>query len=237
MLRIAICDDESYMLTQLHTKISEYLRQCNMDGHLIDFASGISLLCSSQSFDIIVMDIKMSGMDGMETMRRLRTKDNYSQVIFVTSSKDYVFQAFDVDAVHYLMKPVADQDLFQALYKAVQRLGQVEKQAITITKGRSVQIIPFCNILYCESIDHKIYICTAVTKEDYYGKLDDLQKQLDDRFFRCHRSYIVNLSFVSSKEQDMVTMTNGDQILLSRRKQKLFSERLLSYIRGEALPC
>lgn len=233
MLVIAICDDECHMLKHLKLKMNRYLHDLQLDARICCFSSGISLLCSNEHFDIVIMDIKMAGMDGMESVRRLRAKGDNCQVIFVTSSRDHVFQAFDVDAVHYLMKPVDDKDLFHAMDKAVKRCGQVDNQTLKITKGSTIQVIPHRDIMYCEAVDHKIYICTTTEKAYYYMKLDDLQKQLDDRFFRCHRSYLVNMHYVSGKEEDAAIMVNGDRILISRRRQQLFSQRLLSFIRSE----
>lgn len=235
MLKIAICDDESYMLDNLKIKINEYLHKSKINMQISCFTSGVALLCAPESFDIIIMDILMAGLDGMDTVRRLRTRGGNGQVIFVTASKDHVFGAFDVDAVHYLVKPVSDKDLFHALDKAVRRCKQVDNQTITITKGSSMRLIPLCEILYCEAINHKIYICTTTEKVDCYNKLDALQDQLDNRFFRCHRSYIVNMNFVSGKEEGIAIMANGDKILVSRRRQQLFLQRLLSVIRSEVL--
>lgn len=235
MLKIAICDDESLLLNDLKTKVHKHLNELALEIQISCFSSGLALLYASQYFDVIIMDIKMEGLDGMEVIRRLREKGIYSQVIFVTSYKDYVFQAFDVDAVHYLVKPVADNDLFHALNKAIRRCDQVDAQTITITKGNSVQVILFREILYCEAIDHKIYIHTLARRFDCYSKLDTLQSQLDERFFRCHRSYLVNMNFVSGKEGDSIIMVNGDKVFVSRRKQQQFSQQLLSFIRSEVL--
>lgn len=235
MLAIAICDDEHHILDDLKAKIDGYLRSSSIDARISCFSSGISLLCARQAFDAIVMDIKMSRLDGMETVRRLRTQGSCGQVIFVTSSREHVFEAFDVDAVHYLVKPVADQDLFHALDKAIKRCERVDSESITVTKGSSIQVIPFRDILYCEAVNHKIYLCTANGKVEYYSQLDALQKQLDERFFRCHRSYLVNLRCVAGKEGDVVLMANGDRVLVSRRKQQQFSQQLLSFIRSEVL--
>lgn len=235
MLKLAICEDDSYILNDLQVRVNTYLKKLKIKSNISCFSSGISLLLSNECFDVIIMDIKMDGIDGMETIRRLRNKGINSHVIFVTSTKNYVFQAFDVEAVHYLLKPVSDQELFQALDKAIRRFGQEDHKVITITKGSLIQVIPYRDILYCESIDHKICIRTAEGKIEYYNKLEELQRQLDDRFFRCHRSYIVNMNFVSGKDKDVAIMVNGDKILVSRRKQQEFSHRLLSFIRNEVL--
>lgn len=235
MLTIAICDDESHMLNDLKTKVHKHMHNLETAVKIICFTSGLSLLHAVQCFDVIIMDIKMMGMDGMEVVRRLREKGVHSQVIFVTSCKEYVFQAFDVDAIHYLVKPVSENDLFHALDKAIMRCEQVDAQTITITKGNAVQVIPLREILYCEAVNHKIDIRTTTGRFDYYNKLDTLQAQLDERFFRCHRSYLVNMNFVAGKDGDSVIMINGDKVLVSRRKQQQFSQQLLSFIRNEAL--
>lgn len=235
LLTIAICEDEPHMSQELKIKIGGYLSQRAIDGQILCFSSAISLLRADQIFDVILMDIKMDGLDGMEAVRRLRTKGACSQVIFATSCKEFVFQAFDVDAVHYLVKPISNKDLSRALFKAIKRCNQVDVQTITVRKGASTQVIPFRDILYCEAIGHKIYICTKNGKVDCYSKLGALQDLLDERFFRCHRSYLVNMNFVSGKEGDTAIMINGDSVLVSRRKQQQFSQQLLSCIRSEVL--
>lgn len=216
-------------------KVKQYLKKINIEVQICCFTSGEELVYSNKYFDIIVMDIKMNGINGMEAVRLLRSKGKNSQVIFVTFSKEYVFEAFDVDAIHYLLKPVTDEDLFLALDKAIGKTEQKDSQTITISKGSTIQIIPIRDILFCEAVDHKIYINTTRGKIDYYGKMDTLQKQLDNRFFRCHRSYIVNMNFVSGKEQDSIRMTNGEKVLVSRRKRQAFTQQLLAFIRNEVL--
>lgn len=235
MLKLAICEDETFMLNDLEIKVNRYLKKAKTYGQVFCFTNGVQLIHSTYIFDIIIMDIKMSGLDGMETVHKLRSEGKNSQIIFVTSSKEHVFQAFDVDAVHYLLKPVSENDLFHAIDKAIKRLGQHDNKTINITKGCSIQVINIRDIIYCESVDHKIYIHTNDNIIDYYGKLNDLQKQLDSRFFRCHRSFIVNMNFVSSKQQEIAIMVNGQSILISRRKRQDFTQKLLSFIRSEVL--
>lgn len=235
MIRMAICDDEPYFLEQLEAQATCFFKTAHTDVHICCFLSAEALLCAAAHFDIIIMDIKMAGLNGMEATQRLRAKGERCQVIFVTSCKDYVFQAFDVNAVHYLLKPVSEQNLHRALEKALSCCEQTDIQTITITKGVCVQKIAQRDILYCEAVDHKIYICTQSARHDYYGQLHSLQKLLDDRFFRCHRSYLVNMQYVSGKQGDCAVMTNGDKVLVSRRQQQQFSQRLLSSIRREVL--
>lgn len=235
MLKIAICEDEPYMAEQLETRVHIYMNLLQIPVCFSMFTNGENLLESELDFHIIFMDIKLKNMDGMETVKQLRQKDIQCQIIFTTSYKEYVFEAFNVDAVHYLIKPICDNDLFQAIDKAIKCFKKKQSQTITITKGTSVQIICANDILYCEVMNHKITIQTTKEKIDYFGTLDDLEKQLDNRFYRCHRSYIVNMNFVSNKEKEFAVLTNKQKILISRRRQQEFTKKLLEFFQEEVL--
>lgn len=236
MLKIAICEDELYMTEQLKEKVNTYINTLHISVCFSTFANGEDLLESDINFDIIFMDIKLKGIDGMETVKQLREKGAECQIIFTTAYKEYVFKAFDVDAIHYLIKPVGEKDLFHAIDKALRRFKQGNNnELITIKKGNLIQIICLNEIIYCEVMNHKINIHTIKEDVDYFGTLDELEKQLDNRFYRCHRSYIVNMNYVVNKEKETAILTNGDKILISRRKHKEFKEKLLKFFQDEVL--
>lgn len=235
MLTTAICDDDSYMLSTIKKGLIHYLKTHGIPAVISEFSSGEALLNDCHDFDIILLDMKLPGKNGIEVAKQLHNDNKNSQVIFITSYQEYAFDAFRVDAVHYLIKPVSDQDLFHALDKAIQWISQNDCKALTIFKGSSSQIIFIRDILYCESIDHKIFIHTTSGSYDFFGTLGALEKELDQRFFRCHKSYLINMNYVISKKHDTATVLGGGQVFVSRRKQQEFNKKLIQYFRRKVL--
>ena len=195
------------------------------------FSNGEDLISSRKSADIILMDIKLPGQDGMNIMRYLRDHGNNGQVIFITSYPQYVFEAFELDAIHYILKPVTEEKLFPAIDRAIKRSVPQSSKTILITSGNTTSKLLIKDIVYCEALNHQITIHTLKDEFCFFGTLDALQKDLDDSFFRCHRSYIVNMNYVMNKEPGAATMANGDKILISRRKQQDFTKILLNIFR------
>lgn len=235
MITFAICDDEAYMSKHLKLLVDSYTADRGLEARVVEFSSGEALLSAACPPDVILLDMKLPGKNGIAVMEQLRREQKKCVVIFISSFKEYALQAFEVSAVHYLLKPVSDEKLFQALDRAVNGLPQSDRMTVTINRASGTQVIFIRDILYCEVIDHKVYIYTSEKHYEYFGTLEALCEKLDERFFRCHKSYIVNLACVISREQDMVTVTGGKKVLVSRRKQQEFTQRLLSMLRKEVL--
>ena len=124
MITVAICDDEQYFLAHLQKSVERYFSMQDQDIQIFEFANGESLLSSGQNFDVILMDLKLPGKNGMEIIKQLRREKSRCQVIFITSFQEYALQAFQVDAVHYLLKPITDENLYQALERSIERMGK-----------------------------------------------------------------------------------------------------------------
>ena len=144
-------------------------------------------------------------------------------------------EAFDANAVHYLVKPVTEERLFSALDRAVNQTEQMDNQALTLIKSGKTQVIFIRDILYCEVFNHQVRIHTVHGTYDYFGTLDMLETKLDERFFRCHRSFVVNMSCVAGQEKGVAILTNGEKIFISRRKQTDFIQRLLNFLKNEVI--
>lgn len=230
MMTFAICEDEPYFSEGLNEMVGRYLGRKKLAASVTIFNNGEDLLKSPQIFHVILMDIKLPGQNGMEIAGKLRENGVNSPIIFITSFRDYVFQAFEVDAIHYLLKPIAASGLYPALDKAIKQAEGISRKTLLIPRGGGAQIIYIKDILYCEVFNHLIVIHTLAETYKYTGTLDSLLKRLDHRFFRCHRSYIVNLSFVNDKEPGAAIMSGGDRVLVSRRKQQEFTQRLLEVL-------
>lgn len=233
MLTIGICEDESWFADDLKRRVKEYLEKRGLVGLVRTFVRGEELLRNFEDLDIVLMDIKLPGRDGMEIAGRMRDLGGKSQIVFVTSYQDYVFQAFDMDAVHYLLKPVDGKKLEKALDKAVGRVVQEQGKTLLAEKEGVTVRIGFREITYGEVFDHQVFLHTMSENYKVSGTLDSLEKRLDGRFFRCHRSYLVNMEHVAHKGEDYAVMRGGGRVLISRRRQREFTRRLLEVLRGE----
>lgn len=233
MITFAVCDDEQFMLDQLSVLISDDMekRQCSFYS-VRQFKDGTSLLENSDHFDLIFLDIQMKQPDGMETARRLRKKGNQSLLIFVTVLKELVFDAFEVQAYDYLVKPLDVSRFKRTMDRAFAFLNQKEERHLVIQKGNSCQVIGLSELVYGEVWGRKIYLHQKDGRiTDYYEKLENLEKQVDGRFFRCHRSYLVNLDYVRGCSKGYVLLSQGSEIPVSRLRERDFAQALLRHMK------
>ncbi len=196
-MNIAVCDDEK----EVREQIKGLLRRQSQTAIL--YASGEELLAAKEQYDIVFLDIQLDGKNGIETARALRQLDRSVILIFVTGLKEYVFDAFDVGAFHYLLKPIEEKKFTEVLENAVKEAEKKNQQELFVIKTRNRNIAVRKNqILFVESRMRKAKIHTI--KEDYeiYGTMNDLEKQLGKNFYRCHRGYLVNLAHVSEYTSD-----------------------------------
>lgn len=232
MYRIAVCEDEKYILEELHKKVETYIKQKQLIANVKTYMSGEDLLMEKGTHDIVLLDMMLPGLSGIEVAKQLYHK---SCIIFITFYEKYALDAFDVDAVHYLLKPVSDERLYLALDRAIDRLEQINHKMLTLMKAGKTRIIDIHDILYCEVFNHQVLIHTMQDTYDYPGSLDMLENELDGGFFRCHRSYIINMRCVIGREEGVAIISSGDKILVSRRKQTEFMQKLLKFLKKEII--
>lgn len=201
------------------------------------FSSGNELLkcinCKNTKFDIIFMDIKMQNLDGIETSKRIRELNEYVFLVFISSFSDYVFDVFDVNARGFLVKPVDKDKLFTLMLKIIEKLNVDKNQTLSLSYNGIITKILLIDIYYCEVRDHSLYIYKKDEINQYQGKIDTLEKELNDNFFRCHRSFIVNFSYVEKYQNGFVYLPNGEKIPVANRRQKEFTQKLLLFNRKE----
>lgn len=228
MITFAICDDEPAMAQEITEQLSDYMNGEAAPYCVNSFPSGRSLLESSCDFDVIFLDIQMEQPNGMETAKTLRQHGNHSLLIFVTVLKECVFDAFEVEAFDYLVKPFDTCHFKRTMDRVIKSLRQREAKSIVVQRGTSCEVIPLAEIVYCEVQGRKIYIHQSNGKiSDYYDKLDSLEQRLDRRFFRCHRSYLVNLEYVRGCKAGQVVLPQDDAIPVSRLRERDLTQALL----------
>jgi len=217
MINIAICDDERAEIIYLATLVHKWAATRGVGVCLSDYASAENFLFvynDDKPADILLLDIQMGGMDGVSLARTIRAVNREIQIIFITGYMEYIADGYDVEALHYLIKPVNDEKLNVVLDRAMEKLARNERALFISHAGENARI-PLYEIRYLEVFHNYVTIHTD-TKYTIKKTLGELEKELDDNFFRTGRSYIVNLRYVRKTTKTEVFLSNNAVIPLSR---------------------
>ena len=233
MIRIAICDDEKHMSDHIRSMVLNFFRKKNREISLRMFSGGEELLSYNGQIDILFLDIQMKDMDGMETARKLRADKFRGFLVFITVLKEMVFQSFEVQAYDYLVKPVGDKQFEKTMERLYASMQNASEDSLLVQKGYEGRIIPKDEIVFCEIIDRKIYLNLASGEVvDYYERIENLETKLNNRFYRCHRSYLINLKHLKGYKNGTACMDNGKEIPVSRLRSREFSGVVLQYMKN-----
>ena len=239
MIRIAICDDEANTRAYLSSLIVTQSCPCE----IVEYASAGDCLADTQEIDLLFLDIELntdrSGLDGMALARKIREQVTEIQpvIIFVTGYERYVFDAFDVGAFQYLLKPVDEEKFAQVFTRAVAQIGTAKEKpgpVLTLQSANASKTVPLDSIYYIESSNHKVELHLKDGVFACYAKIGDLELELQDQFFRIHKGYLVNLSYVDGYSKTEVTLTNGERLLLSKYKYQDFVKAYLHFLKKGA---
>ena len=237
MIKIAISDDEAPTRAYLASLIRAQSCPCE----IVEYASAGDCLADQREIDLLFLDIELapSGLDGMALARKIRERATVTQpvIIFVTGYERYVFDAFDVGAFQYLLKPVDEEKFAQVFARAVAQIGTAKEKpgrALTLQSANTSKTIPLDSIYYIESSNHKVELHLKDGKFVCYAKIGDLELELQDQFFRIHKGYLVNLSYVAGYSKTEVTLTNGKRLLLSKYKYQDFVKAYLHFLKRGA---
>ena len=244
-MRIAICDDER--------TIREYLEDLvlTVDSSItvIQYEEGSKLLEEDFNADILLLDIQMPGIDGMEAAKALRSRGSKVIIVFVTAIEEYVFDAFDVGAAGYIVKPFDDSRVRDVLLSAIrvakeqrridsllsEQLKHSNRTILVKTDSGNINI-SLSDVAYAEVFDRKIVLhLKDKSTISYYGRMSSLENIAGSDFFRIHRSYLVNLIFIKSYDSKNVVVLS-DSIPIARGKYHDFVKVYLEfYTRREGL--
>lgn len=241
MIKIAICDDEANTRAYLSSLIQAQPYPCEIE----EYASADVFLAGRREFDLLFLDIELktpgSDLDGIALARKIRERDSGAQpaIIFVTGYERYVFDAFDVNAFQYLLKPVDEKKFSQVFARAVKQITSIQKNTqkvhtLTLRFANTNKTISLDSIYYIESSNHKVVLHLKDREFTCYAKIRDLELELQDRFFRIHKGYLVNLSYVDGYSKTEVTLTNGENLLLSKYKYQDFVKAYLCFLKKGA---
>ena len=231
---IAVVDDEKVIREHICGLVEERQPESRIEA----YATGEELLASGKRFDIVFLDIQMEGMNGIEAARSLREKNanlgvGDTVLVFITGIKDYVFDAFDLYAFQYLLKPIDEGKFAEVLERAVREATKKKERRVLFIKSRNLTLDQ-SEILYIESRAKKVEIHTvgAAQAIEIYAAMDELEGQLGENFYRCHRAYIVNMDCITEYDSESITLTNGDRVYLTKKKYGEFMKAYMWHLQN-----
>ena len=229
---IAVVDDEKAIREHICGLVEEQQPESRIEA----YATGEELLASGKRFDIVFLDIQMEGMNGIEAARSLREKNanlgvEDTVLVFITGIRDYVFDAFDLYAFQYLLKPIDEGKFAEALERAVREAAKKKERRVLFIKSRNLTLDQ-SEILYIESRAKKVEIHTVRQTIEIYAAMDELEGQLRDGFYRCYRAYTVNMDCITEYDSESITLTNGDRVYLTKKKYGEFVKAYMWHLQN-----
>lgn len=235
MLKIVILEDEKPQLDIL-TGLLEQYREAHPDFEyaLSTYDRGVALLTEYRcSADLVLLDIRVPDMLGIDVARKLREMDENVMIVFITSLTQYAIDGYSVGAFDYILKPVGYPAFSAKLARALRVLSYRKPEVILdLRTKQSGYRVSSDAVTYIESSGHDIYVHTGEKEIKQWGTLGKFEALLKDAHFaRCSTSYLVNLKYVQGVQKDEV-MVNGTALPISRSKRKEFLSALAQYKGG-----
>lgn len=234
-MRIAICDEDEQELARLLGEIAKYQSSRGISVDCRSFCNITDFLCELEGgeYDLVLLDVLMSGGDGVQAARELRALDKNVEIIFVSASAEFAVESYSVRAYYYLLKPIDANSLFPLLDSVESRHFMQEEQGFVLKSRKGVVRVAFSRLEYVEVIDKTVsfHLEDGVVHE-VTAALADFEKKLLTRpeFIKTHRAYLVNLSYVQAIGANCIVTKNGHDILVSRQRRNQVQEAYMHFL-------
>ena len=230
-LHIAICDNEAQDQAYLHKIVAQWTQERRIIAQIAAYSGAEPFLFSLEddgAVDILLLDIQMGRMDGISLAKKIRQTNERMQIVFVTGYPDFALESYEVSALYYLMKPINPEKLYQVLDQAVLRLAEKPRTILLREDGGTTAVIAD-EIWYAEVFSHDIALYMTRKTLHLRIPLNTLESLLGEGFFRCHRSYIVNMKHVRRITKKAVILEDARELPLSR---SLYDEANRAFIQN-----
>ncbi len=217
--RIAICDDEQNQIEYITSIVASWSAHEGHGCEIRTFASAEAFLFEyeeDKAYDILLLDVEMKNINGIELAKRIRKDNNRAEIIFITSHFEFVGEGYEVDALHYLIKPISAEKLTQVLTKAAEKISVEPPSVVISCEGETVKLYE-ADIRYVESFLHYIVIHTKDKEYKIRENISVFENRVSDDFYRIHRSYLVSLKHITRISRTSVNIGNTE-LPLSRGK-------------------
>lgn len=217
-LKIAICDDDNNQIEYLSGVVSAWAGKNRRAIEIKTYSSAKAFLfdySEEKDFDILLLDVEMPGMSGVELAKTVRRENSTVQIIFITGYYEYFSDGFDVSALHYLIKPADESKLIPVLNRAAANLTYRQRSVLLTSPDGDIKL-SLADICYVES--ENVHVAVHTVNGVYRSRitLAKFAEQLDETFIKVHRSYIVGLKYIKKITRTDITMLNGDIVPISR---------------------
>lgn len=234
MINVAICDEMENNRKYLEDLIREYFVTLPYDINIINFTYGAQLInyyfYEKSVIDIIFLDINQGQDNGIEIAKRIREFDALVKVVFTSTSCEYAMESFCIFPLNYLKKPINKEILFKVLNQAVFFIDKEKQKSIVIKFENEIHTIFFKDIKYVESYNKKINIYTQKGILSINSKLDEVERKINDkRFLRCHKSFLVNMDYVSGVEDYSFILLDSSKVPIKQREFSNLKKFYYSY--------
>ncbi|MBQ9519410.1 MAG: response regulator transcription factor [Firmicutes bacterium] len=235
MFKAAVCDDSKAASEDIKKLIKIYGAKYNREFEVTVFTDPLALLEMQTAFDMYFLDVEMPGRSGLELAKELRRRFNDPIIFFITNYEHYLDEAFDIHAFRYLYKPVEQERFFKSLDKAAENIQNSANGIFLKVKDKTVRIHTD-KIIFIKVEKRLRRVVTTDNEILTDDKLEDIYKMLpENKFIHSHKSYIVNLAYVTDYDNENITLKYGDtvySVYLSRRMAPIFRKSMLLYARG-----
>ena len=237
-MRIAVCDDDEAQRLLLQKYTKEWARANKLPVEIKLFADGESFWFAwedDSDYDLLIFDIEMKRLSGVELATNIRKKDEDIPILFVTGYDSYMAQGFEVAALHYLLKPLQKEKLFAVLDKFNKNRMKSEKEEKLLFRAENGPLsLPVSKIWYLEARAHQCILYTEDESHILYAAIGEMVSYLCSRpeFVRSHRSYIVNMQHISAIVKPELILDDKRRIPVSRSAEKEVNRAFIEWYKG-----
>ncbi len=231
MFRIAICEDENVILEYESSLVKEWAQARGFEAELDTYISAEQFLFESEDkspYDLLIFDIQMKGMNGMELAKKLRGRGADSAIIFVTGIPDYAIEGYEVGAVRYILKPVKSDVLHGLLDSIFAERQKKSEDYFVLGQGADLEKIPFEKIIYIEARGHYVYMKGTGFEREWKSAFSQAAGAFETKSFFClRRGLLVNLQHVSKITRTDCVLDDGEQLPVARGVYKDLNEAFI----------
>ena len=229
-MRVAIIDNDREHTTLIEQYLHTYRQNHNLDIQVTRYESGEAFQAEFRhQFDMILLDVSLPGMDGVQAARILREKDTDVAILFITRLAQFAICGYEVDAMDFILKPVDYAAFAKSIHKALARVRKQQKRYLMVSDRNGSRRLAVEDIYYLESRGHALVYHTAAGSHIFRGTISEAEKLLAAHgFFRCNKGYLVSLRHVEGIRNGCA-LVNGTELLISRPRKAAFLQALTEY--------